>query len=98
MALLAAALLMPADTPIGLTGLAPLAVWATTNAVVGAVVAARRPENPIAWLLSASGLLVGFGLFAGQYAFFTLVTRPGWLPLGRAMLWLSAWIFDAGFS
>jgi hypothetical protein len=96
LALLAAGLLIPADLPVGMTGVAPLAVWAATSAVVGAVVAARRPENPIGWLLSASGLLVGFGLFAGQYAYYTLVTRPGSLPGGQAMLWLAGWPFDAG--
>jgi hypothetical protein len=96
LALLAAALLIPADLPVGMTGVAPLAVWAATSAVVGAVVAARRPENPIGWLLSAGGLLVSFGLFAGQYAYYTLVTRPGSLPGGQAMLWLAGWPFDAG--
>jgi hypothetical protein len=96
LALLAAGLLIPADLPVGMTGVAPLAMWAATSAVVGAVVAARRSENPIGWLLSAGGLLVGFGLFAGQYAYYTLVTRPGSLPGGKAMLWLAGWPFDAG--
>jgi hypothetical protein len=97
LSLLAAGLLIPAGTPVGLNDLAPVALWAAASSVVGAVVAARRPENPIGWLLSASGLLVGVGLFAGQYAFYTLVTRPGSLPGGQAMLWLSGWVFDAGF-
>ena len=97
LALLAAVLLLPADTPVGLAGLAPVAVWAAASALVGAVVAARRPEHPIGWLLSASGLLVGLGQLVVQYAFYTLVTRPGSLPLGQTMLWLSTWVFDAGF-
>ena len=97
LALLVGGLLLPADTPAGVVDLAPVALWAAANAVVGAVVAARRPENPIGWLLSASGLLVGVGTFAGQYAYYTLVTRPGSLPGGRAMLWLAGWPFDAGF-
>jgi hypothetical protein len=97
LALLAAGLLLPADTPVDLNDLAPVALWAAANAVVGAVVAARRSENPIGWLLAASGLLIGVALFAGQYAFYTLVTRPESLPGGQAMLWLSGWVFDAGF-
>jgi hypothetical protein len=36
-ALLAAGLLLPADTPVGLTGLAPVALWAGASSVVGAV-------------------------------------------------------------
>jgi hypothetical protein len=95
MALLAGALLIPANSPVGMTGVAPLAMWAAASAVVGAVVA-RRPQNPIGWLLSVSGLLVSFGLLAGQYAYYTLVTRPGSLPGGQAMLWLAGWPFDAG--
>jgi hypothetical protein len=59
LALLAFALLIPADTPMGLAGQAPWALWAAGNAVVGGLVAARRPENPIGWLLSAMGLLTG---------------------------------------
>ena len=87
--LVAAALLVPAGAPGGTAVVVFPALWAVTNAAVGAVVAARRPENPIGWLLSASGLLVGVGLLAGQYAYYALVVRPGELPGGTAMLWLA---------
>jgi hypothetical protein len=97
LALLAAALLIPADTPMGRAGQAPWVLWAAGNAVVGALVAARRPENPIGWLLSAMGLLTSVAAFAGQYAFYTLVTRPGSLPGGQAMLWLAGWPNNAGY-
>jgi hypothetical protein len=66
--------------------------------VVGALIAARRPEHPIGWLLAASGLLVSIAQFAGQYAYYTLVTRPGSLPWGLAMLWLAGWPNNAGFG
>jgi hypothetical protein len=97
LALLVAGLLLPADTPAGVLGLAPIALLATANAVVGGLLAARRPEHPIGWLLSASGLLMSIAHFAGQYAHYTLVTRPGSLPWGQATLWLAGWPSDAGF-
>ena len=46
----------------------------------------------------ASGLLVGTAQFAGQYAYYTLVTRPGSLPWGQAMLWLAGWPNNAGYG
>ena len=97
LALLVGGLLLPADTPAGAVSLAPVALLAAANAVVGGMLAARRPEHPIGWLLSASGLLMSIAHFAGQYAYYTLVTRPGSLPWGRAMLWLAGWPSDAGF-
>ena len=97
LALLVAGLLLPAHTPAGVVGLAPIALWAAANAVVGGLIAARRPQNPIGWLLLASGLLVSLAQFAGQYAYYTLVTRPGSLPWGQAMLWLAGWPNNAGF-
>lgn len=97
LALLVGGLLLPADTPAGVVGLAPIALWAAANAVVGGLIAARRPQHPIGWLLLASGLLVSLAQFAGQYAYYTLVTRPGSLPWGQAMLWLAGWPNNAGF-
>src|SRR5919199_4495693 len=69
-----------------------VAVFAT----VGALVAARRPENPIGWLFCVGSLLWGLGLTAQQYAMYSLVTRPGALPGGLAMAWLASWVMDPG--
>ena len=59
-------------------------------ALVGAVVAAHRPHNPIGWLFAASGL--GFALMelTGEYAIYGVVTRPGALPATPIMVWLQA--------
>jgi hypothetical protein len=97
LALLVGGLLLPAHTPAGVVDLTPIAVLAAANALVGALLAARRPEHPIGWLLLASGLLVSLAQFAGQYAYYTLVTRPGSLPWGQTLLWLAGWPSDAGF-
>ena len=59
-------------------------------AIVGVLIAARRPENTIGRLLCAIGVLWGCGAWVGQYARYTLVTRPGALPGG-------AFIAEANF-
>jgi hypothetical protein len=59
---------------------------------VGALVAARRPRNPIGWLILAIALSFVLGAFTYEYAVYTLVSRPGALPGGLALAWLSTWI------
>ncbi len=68
-------------------------------ATVGALIASRRPQNPIGWLVCIVGLLFLFGGFAGQYAIYTLVTAPGSLPAGDIMAWLGAgWVSSTGWG
>jgi len=62
------------------------------DATVGAIVASRRPENPVGWLLCLSGVAVGTSSFTSQYAIYALLARPGSLPAGEAMAWISAWL------
>ena len=58
---------------------------------VGAVIVAHQPRNRIGWLCCTVGLLVGPAFFAHDYAWYALVHRPGSLPGGLAMAWLSQW-------
>jgi class 3 adenylate cyclase len=68
------------------------ALWVlgqATFAVVGAVIASKRPELPIGWLYCGAGL---FGLLAGiaaRVAVHALADGSG-SPLGSAAAWLSA--------
>ena len=59
---------------------------------VGAVVASRRPENPVGWLLCLLGIGFGIGHSSSQYAIYALLARPEALPAGEAMAWISSWI------
>ena len=59
---------------------------------VGAIVASRRPENPVGWLLCLSGVVVGISHFGSQYAIYALLARPDSLPAGEAFAWISSWI------
>ncbi len=58
---------------------------------VGALVAARRPGNPIGWILLAAGLSIALGDFADGYAVHGLLARPGSLPGAAGMAWVSEW-------
>jgi hypothetical protein len=76
----------------------PVFDWWAGNATividvtVGAIIASRRPENLVGWLLCISGLAVSTSSFASQYAIYALVARPGSLPLGEVSAWIAAWI------
>jgi hypothetical protein len=65
-------------------------------ATVGAIIAARRPENPIGWLFSATALLVAIGIAAEEYARYVLLAAPGSLPGGLSAAWLSGWVQNTG--
>jgi hypothetical protein len=70
-------------------------VWglllAMAFATVGALVAARRPGNLIAWTFLLAGLTGGFGLAAQAYGVYARVTRAGSLPWGTTVAWLD-WV------
>ena len=76
----------------------------TLNAVffstVGAIVASRRPENPVGWLLCLYGLAQSIYHFSAQYAIYALLAQPNSLPAGEAMAWVFSWLLPIiiGFS
>lgn len=53
------------------------AVVVTAFAVVGAVVAAARPRNPIGWLMLAGGVFWSLGSAAADLAYHGIVAAPG---------------------
>jgi len=67
------------------------AAVAVAFALLGAVVAAHRPENPIGWLFLAIGLSGALGVVSNEYVRYTLVTAPDALPGGSVAAWLSGW-------
>jgi hypothetical protein len=60
-------------------------------ATVGALVASRRPKNPIGWILCIMGLATGASFFAQGYADYALIVRPGSLPGGEIAVWNLSW-------
>jgi hypothetical protein len=80
----------PTDAPPALTVL--FRVLSLAFPTVGALVASRRPENPIGWIFCGTGLLTGVQAFASGYADYALPRHTGSLPGGELMAWISSWI------
>jgi hypothetical protein len=51
-------------------------------ATVGAIVASRRPYNPVGWLFIAFGAAAAIRFTGSQYATYALLAHPGSLPSG----------------
>jgi hypothetical protein len=68
------------------------AIFAVTAATVGAVIALRRPHNPVGWLFLAAGLGYAVAAFAYEYAVYAVLTHPGSL-LGPEAAWVANWIW-----
>jgi signal transduction histidine kinase len=57
--------------------------------VIGIVIASRRPQSPIGWVLLAAGLALGLTGVSRAYALHALVADPGSLPGGRFAGWIA---------
>ena len=60
--------------------------------VVGALIAARRPRNPIGWVLLADGLLWNLSTTLDYYSDFG-VARPGSIPFVVASATINNWLW-----
>jgi hypothetical protein len=67
-----------------------LALLVLTYSTVGAVVASRRPGNPIGWIFCGTGLFVGFSFVATAYADYTQFVGAGPATTAEYLTWLSA--------
>jgi hypothetical protein len=64
---------------------------------VGALVASRRPENPIGWLFLSGALFWILGELALEYGVYALITAPGAFPAGAWAAWLGTWVRVIGW-
>jgi hypothetical protein len=83
-----------------LDGTSVLVVLSATT--VGAVLASRRPDHPVGWLLLALGLSMAAAIVAQAYADYGFRARPGALPAARFVALygpaiLGAWLGCIGF-
>jgi signal transduction histidine kinase len=88
----------PEEPAFGLPGMTISGVVFLAWSAIGGVIAARRPHNPIGWILSA--LALGWALqnnLIFGYSTYALVTHPGSLPAGAfAALTYNAIFFPGG--
>ena len=75
-----------------------IATLAVAFSGVGALVASHRPGNSIGWIFCAAALCQVLAVFGDEYATHALITRPGSLPLGAEMSWLTEWIWAPGLG
>jgi hypothetical protein len=67
-------------------------------ALVGGLVASRRPANPLGWLLLGIGLSGALGVLTERYAAYTLLVEPGSLPGATPVAWLAAFAWFPAFG
>ena len=83
---------------VGIPNLVLTLPFVLGNALVGAMVAAKRPANPVGWLLATCGVLVGLDGFARVYAIYGLFIQPGSLPFAPFVAWINAWTWQLTFG
>jgi hypothetical protein len=66
-------------------------------AVTGALIASRRPDSTIGWLLCLTPIaLSGTSLVESLYVY-TQYTDPGLLPFNDSLVWAANWMWSLGF-
>jgi len=68
-----------------------LSVLLLTFPTVGALIASRRPENPIGWIFCAVSFSISLAIFAEGYAAYALHASSATLPGVPYAAWLSSW-------
>ena len=91
--LVLAVVLLVLNRDLGFKALSPHLVVVPGFAVVGLVLAVRRPGHAIGWLFVAMGLVAAVHSFAVEYAMRALATALGSLPAGPWLAWLAYWTF-----
>jgi hypothetical protein len=61
--------------------------------VVGALIASRRPDNPIGWICLTSGIFWMLSISTSAYGLYVIVLRPGSLPFPAAVGSLGDWMW-----
>jgi hypothetical protein len=62
-----------------------------TFITVGAVVASRRPDNPIGWIFCAGGFVLSVAVAAENYTQVALRASPVTLPGAEYAAWIAGW-------
>ena len=60
--------------------------------ILGGLIASRRPDNPIGWMVCAAALANATDYFVDGYALYALLAEPDSLPGGLVAAWASNWV------
>src|ERR687890_767152 len=71
---------------------------AVSYSTVGAVVASRRPGNPVGWVLCSIGLSWGAYHFSSEYVTYALLAASGSLPAAKAAAWIASCLWVPGLG
>ncbi len=71
----------------------PVILGFAAFAIVGSLLVARRPENPISWIMVTIGWLAGLVPAADTYAAYIMTTRGSPDALAILGAWINAWYF-----
>ncbi len=63
-------------------------VYLSALPITGGLLAARRPSNPVGWILVGSGLCLAVTVFATGWVDYGVLEHPGALPATDLMIWL----------
>jgi signal transduction histidine kinase len=77
---------IPEDPTMGLTGVAVMSAAIGVSSFVGSLLAARRPSNPIGWLLAGTALVWAIQQGSFGYGAYGLVAHPGSLPAATLLV------------
>jgi signal transduction histidine kinase len=66
--------------------------------IVGALVAPRRPENPLGWLFCAAGVFSTLAIATSEYGIQALRGGLRSWPAGEFSIWVSTWLAIAGIG
>ena len=69
-----------------------------TFLVVGGLVAARRPDHPVGWLMLLAGVVSAASQVTTQYADWGLVRHPGSLPGANVAAWASSFAWTPAIT
>ena len=60
--------------------------------ILGGLIASRRSDNPIGWMVCAAALANATDYFTDSYALYALLAKPDSLPGGLVAAWASNWV------
>jgi hypothetical protein len=90
--------LPPPDTgEVSGPGALTFGIMIVAFAGLGALVASRRPRNPIGWILVVSPVCLAFTQVARDWYVHTVFADPGSLPLASGFMWAANWAWIPGF-